>query len=200
MSASVEPGAAREQFVPPPPPRTPKAAGTRRRLLDLAARLFIERGYSAVSMTDIATAADLTKGALYGHFRSKGQLLIEVIRWKMDQQQQTPDYAATLADPTRAIDLMYNPEGRDIRLLDVDAAAAARHDPEVAAGLAELHRERHAWIRDALTGVTDPDTVIWVIFALTRGIGMREAGGDPLPDTTRLHAALSAVMGALSEQ
>ncbi len=79
-------------FVPPPPPKTPKSAGTRRRLLDVAAELFIERGYSAVSMRDIAAAARLTKGAVYGHFRSKGQLLVEVIRWKIAERDHAPGF------------------------------------------------------------------------------------------------------------
>lgn len=35
-------------------PLTPKAAATYQRLLELSARLFIERGYSAVSLRDIA--------------------------------------------------------------------------------------------------------------------------------------------------
>ena len=60
------------------PPLTPKAAATRKRLLELSAELFIDRGYDAVSLRDIADAAGVTKGAIYGHFRSKGQLLVEV--------------------------------------------------------------------------------------------------------------------------
>jgi AcrR family transcriptional regulator len=32
------------RFVPPPAPKTPKAARTRQRLLELAGQLFIERG------------------------------------------------------------------------------------------------------------------------------------------------------------
>ena len=42
------------RFVPPEPPKTPKSADTRRRVLEIAAALFIERGYAAVSMRDIA--------------------------------------------------------------------------------------------------------------------------------------------------
>ncbi|XVQ06999.1 TetR/AcrR family transcriptional regulator [Spirillospora sp. CA-255316] len=55
VTTSGSPVARRHPFVPPPPPRTPKSADTRRRLLDVAAGLFVERGYSAVSMNDIAS-------------------------------------------------------------------------------------------------------------------------------------------------
>jgi AcrR family transcriptional regulator len=44
---------------------------TRRRLLLAAAGLFSEAGYHGASVADILAAADLTKGALYFHFRSK---------------------------------------------------------------------------------------------------------------------------------
>ena len=197
MSGSVAPAVGHRPFVPPPPPRTPKAAGTRRRLMALAASLFIERGYSAVSMHDIASAAQLTKGALYGHFRSKGQLLVEVIRWKIAERDHAPGFGELTADAGQGVRLMYEEAGRDIRLLEVDAAAAARHDPDVAAGLASLYLERHARIRDAVSGVADPDTAAWLVAALSAGIGMRESTGLPLPDHDRLHAALLAALRGL---
>jgi AcrR family transcriptional regulator len=197
MSSSVASQTGHRPFVPPPPPKTPKSAGTRRRLLDLAAQLFIERGYSAVSMRDIASAAKLTKGAVYGHFRSKGQLLVEVIRWKIAERDHAPGFSEAAADPDRGVELMYDEQGRESRLLEVDAAAAARHDPDVAAGLASLYEDRFARIRDAMSDVRDPDTAAWLVGVLTAGIGSKESTGLPLPDTDRLHAALLAVVRAL---
>jgi TetR/AcrR family transcriptional repressor of nem operon len=177
-------------FVPPPPPRTPKSAKTRQRLIDIAAQLFIERGYNAVSIRDVASAAKLTKGAVYGHFRSKGQLLVEVIRWKLAERDHAPGFSEAAADTARAVVLMYDESGHDIRLLEVDAAAAARHDPDVAAGLADLYRERHARIRDAMSAAHDPDTAAWLVGAITGGIGMKESTGPSLPDAERLRVAL----------
>ncbi len=142
MSSPVAAHTAIRRFVPPPPPKTPKSAGTRVRLLEVATALFIERGYAAVSMRDIASAAKLTKGAVYGHFRSKGQLFVEVIRWKIAERDHAPGFSEATADFERGIGLMYAEDRRDIRLLEVDAAAAARHDPDVAAGLANLYGER----------------------------------------------------------
>jgi AcrR family transcriptional regulator len=182
------------RFVPPPAPKTPKSAGTRRRLLDVAAELFIERGYSAVSMRDIATAARLTKGAVYGHFRSKGQLLVEVIRWKIAERDHAPGFSEAIADPGRGVALMYDELGRESRLLEVDAAAAARHDPDVAAGLASLYGDRHARIRDAMSAARDPDTAAWLVAVLTAGIGMKESTGVSPPDAERVRATLLAVV------
>lgn len=188
----------RPRFVPPSPPRTPKSAGTRRRLIDLAGGLFVERGYGAVSMNDIASAAGLTKGALYGHFRSKGQLLVEVIRWKLADRDHSAGFVEAMAGPEPAVQLFFDDEGRDVRLLEVDAAAAARHDPDVAAGLAELYDERLVRIRDAMVDdARDPEMAAWLVAVLAGGIGMKESSQLPLPDADRLGAAVLAALRGL---
>ena len=183
-------------FVPPDPPRTPKSAGTRRRLLDVAGALFVEYGYSAVSIRDIAAKADLTNGAVYGHFRSKGQLFVEVIRTKLAES----DFPAASDGAPKALhgnELLYDEARREIRLLEVDAAAAARNDRDVAAGLAVLYGERHEHIRAAMVHMRDPDAVAWLIGVITGGIGAKEAAGLPRPDDERLRALFSDVMRAL---
>jgi AcrR family transcriptional regulator len=52
---------------------------TRRRILDTAYALFRRKGFTRVSMDDIAGAAALTKRTLYYHFKSKDTLLAEVL-------------------------------------------------------------------------------------------------------------------------
>jgi AcrR family transcriptional regulator len=54
-------------------------ARTRERLIAEAERLFVEQGYAATSLEQIAQAADVTKGAIYGHFDSKEGLLLSAI-------------------------------------------------------------------------------------------------------------------------
>jgi AcrR family transcriptional regulator len=49
-------------------------------LLDVAPRLFLEKGYHATSIDDITQAAGLTKGALYWHFKSKEDLLDRILK------------------------------------------------------------------------------------------------------------------------
>jgi AcrR family transcriptional regulator len=160
--------------------------------------LFIEHGFNAVSMTDIASAAGLTKGAVYGHFRSKGQLLVEVIRWKVAERDHEPGFLEQTAEPEEGVTLMFDEAGREVRLLEVDAAAAARHDPEVAAGLVEFYADRHERIRDATSELADPDTSAWFIAVITAGIGMREAAGVPRPEREALQAALVAALEGLA--
>jgi AcrR family transcriptional regulator len=52
---------------------------TRQRILDAAYVLFRRRGFTRVSMDDIAGAAALTKRTLYYHFKSKDTLLADVL-------------------------------------------------------------------------------------------------------------------------
>ncbi|MGV1870049.1 TetR/AcrR family transcriptional regulator [Agrobacterium rosae] len=51
----------------------------RRNLMDCAARLAAEQGFSAVSVQAIASAAGVTKGGLFHHFASKQALLEAVV-------------------------------------------------------------------------------------------------------------------------
>ena len=173
---------------------------TRKLLLDTAARLFVDRGYSAVSMQDIAAEARLTKGGVYGHFRSKGQLLVEVIRAKLAERDAVTDYELAAADQTAGIELLGSGGGREIRLLEVDAAAAARHDPDVAAGLLMLYGERDLRIRDAASRLSDPEAAAWLIAVLAAGIGFREAAGSPAPSAERAHRVLAQAVDGLFDR
>src|SRR5271170_8109877 len=53
---------------------------TRERILASAARLFAERGFEGSSMPAIAKASGITAGAIYKHFKSKGEMLLEVVK------------------------------------------------------------------------------------------------------------------------
>lgn len=180
------------------PPLTPKSTATRKRLLDLAARMFIESGYAAISLRDIAEEAGLTKGAIYGHFRSKGQLLVEVILSELAQRDNMLDLDEAANHPDKLFDLFISPGSRELRLLQTDAAAAARHDPDVAAGVEEVFAERAEWILETLSRYADPDTVLFVINALSSGIGVQEAHGRDVPDIEVWRRTLSAMFEALS--
>jgi AcrR family transcriptional regulator len=71
---------------------------TRQRLLAQAQRLFLERGYAATSLEQVAEAAEVTKGAIYGHFASKEDLLLSAL-----EAAPPPDYTATLFDQSRPL-------------------------------------------------------------------------------------------------
>lgn len=53
-------------------------------LLDLAATMFAERGLRATTVRDIADSAGILSGSLYHHFKSKEQMVEEVLRDFLD--------------------------------------------------------------------------------------------------------------------
>ena len=72
--------------------RRPRGAGARggrpkaeqrkesvQRLMDVARREFIAKGYDAATVEEIAASAGLTKGAVYFYFKSKANLLLSLL-------------------------------------------------------------------------------------------------------------------------
>jgi AcrR family transcriptional regulator len=60
-------------------PATEGGAG-RQRILDVAAGLFLERGYLGTSLREIASEVGMKPGSLYYHFASKDALLEAILR------------------------------------------------------------------------------------------------------------------------
>lgn len=59
--------------------RAEKKAETRERLLRAAEDIAREQGFARITLEAVATAAGLTKGAIYSNFESKEDLLVEVL-------------------------------------------------------------------------------------------------------------------------
>jgi AcrR family transcriptional regulator len=59
--------------------RSARKAATRARLLEAAARVYAARGFAGATLDDVALEAGLTKGAVYGHFGSKDNLLVALM-------------------------------------------------------------------------------------------------------------------------
>ncbi|CAL9653609.1 ScbR family autoregulator-binding transcription factor [Streptomyces sp. enrichment culture] len=62
-----------------------RAVRTRRAVLEAAASVFAEHGYTAATVADILKAAGVTKGALYFHFDSKEALARGILEVQVDQ-------------------------------------------------------------------------------------------------------------------
>ncbi len=72
-----------------------RSDATRAALLAAARRLFVEKGYAATSTPEIVAAAQVTRGALYHHFRDKADLFLAVAR------QAAAEVTAEIARQTR---------------------------------------------------------------------------------------------------
>ncbi|WP_217246870.1 ScbR family autoregulator-binding transcription factor [Streptomyces sp. AC602_WCS936] len=68
-----------------------RSVRTRRKLLEAAAAIFERRGYEATTVSEIATTAGTTKGAVYFHFNGKE----EIAQIILGEQQQDGEPALT---------------------------------------------------------------------------------------------------------
>ena len=57
--------------------RRKRAMALRKKLFETAAVLFDKKGYDNVSIDEICSQVGVTKGAFYGHFKSKDQIVLE---------------------------------------------------------------------------------------------------------------------------
>ena len=65
-----------------------EAENTRREILKAALEVFYQKGYSRTTFDDVAARINLTKGAVYWHFKNKPDLLVELIKERFYQKQQ----------------------------------------------------------------------------------------------------------------
>jgi AcrR family transcriptional regulator len=73
--------------------RDRKKERTRREIYEAAMDLFARKGFAAVTIAEIAEAADVGRGTFFLHFPSKAALLYEF------NQRFAEDFLATLAEP-----------------------------------------------------------------------------------------------------
>jgi AcrR family transcriptional regulator len=112
----------------------------KQQLLDAAAELFADRGYSATRIADICRTAGVAKGLFYWYFPTKGALFAELVRTmrlRLRRAQRVAmdpaaDAVTRIADGAEASVRFMADHAAYFALLDVE-----RTDPEVADVLAE---------------------------------------------------------------
>ncbi|ASK19485.1 TetR family transcriptional regulator [Halomonas sp. N3-2A] len=85
-----------------------EAAATREALLDAAEEVFFAKGVARTSLEQIARHADLTRGAVYWHFKNKGDLfmaLVERVRMPFQSLMEEVNNADPTISPLTAIQL-----------------------------------------------------------------------------------------------
>ena len=69
-------------------------------ILDVAARVFCERGFEKTSMGDVAAAVGMTKAGLYHHIAGKEELLAAIMNYGMDLfEERVLAQTERIADP-----------------------------------------------------------------------------------------------------
>ncbi|MDK1341750.1 helix-turn-helix domain-containing protein [Streptomyces sp. 378] len=118
--------------------RQRRRGDTRRRIQDVALELFAQQGYEKTSLREIAEQLDVTKAALYYHFKTKEEILVSIfedltqpiedlIEWGRRQphtlatkQEIVRRYADTLAQAAPLFRFMHENQAtvRELRIGD----------------------------------------------------------------------------------
>lgn len=77
---------------------------TRRRLLDAALAVFLEKGFSAASVEDIASRAGFTRGALYSNFADKEALFLALVAGRLEEREAAVTQLMTASSPESLVD------------------------------------------------------------------------------------------------
>jgi AcrR family transcriptional regulator len=135
-----------------------RADSTRQQILRAAARQFARLPYHQVGLDDVLAEAELTKGAMYFHFRSKHALALAIIEDQITRSDAaiTDLLARKLSGVETLIDFSYQLAVRDI---SEDISRAALHLVESIGRVEGLQTKLHQHWIDNLT------------VAVQRGIG-----------------------------
>ncbi|WP_406184549.1 TetR/AcrR family transcriptional regulator [Streptomyces sp. NBC_01006] len=145
-----------------------RRGNTRQRIQDVALELFAEQGYEKTSLREIAERLEVTKAALYYHFKTKEDIIISVFE-----------------DLTRPIDELIDWAKQQPRTLETKREVLRRYSEAMAAG-APLYRfmqENQATMRELSIG----ETVKRRLFTL---VELLRTEDGPLTDQVRCVSAL----------
>ncbi|MDE3204308.1 MAG: TetR/AcrR family transcriptional regulator [Acidobacteriota bacterium] len=177
----------------PPPSRrrrkeSQKSRATRDALVELAAEMFAEGGYVQTSIRDISRRAEVTSGAIYGHFRNKADLLAAAISARTTDELEARSVIgeeADYIDTLTRLALEYR-QRRQLRALILQGAAAAQTDEQTRQSLRdeqlshledwlkqyEEHRDRMG-----IHPSVDMEAALLYTWAVELGLGVLEGIG-----------------------
>jgi AcrR family transcriptional regulator len=183
------------------PPAGGRGRGdTRARIQQVAVELFTEHGYEGTSLREIAERLDVTKAALYYHFKSKEDIvssLVEdyfgqidaLIEWGRDQRRSDELRRAILS---RYVSIVA--EGDQVfRMLHQNQAAVSTLASAKSRG--ELFKERMHSLIDLLTG---PDANLEERLRAAMALGGISIGWMFFADQAADRRALSEIVCAIS--
>lgn len=105
--------------------RIQQANQTKKRIIDTARELFVENGYYNVSVDDIVKKANSSKGGFYTHFKTKEELIINMVPM-VDQayekfSQSNKEYESTIDKISSLINYVFEMMEKDIGLEFISA-------------------------------------------------------------------------------
>ncbi|WP_031469547.1 TetR/AcrR family transcriptional regulator [Sciscionella sediminilitoris] len=176
---------------------------TRARLVETAKDLFLDSGYNATSLGQVAEAAGYSKGAVYSNFATKHELglaVLEAVQHERIAAVATLLVGAdTFEDRLAAFGRWAETNIGDVgwTALEVEFATSTRHIEEVRVALAQRRRTITTMLTELLRGqaetfgITLPapaEDVATRLLALGIGLGVQRAFDPELQVTVLLDA------------
>jgi AcrR family transcriptional regulator len=212
-AGSIAPNADGEEGTGPPDATTQdRATRQRARILDAAERCFIERGFHAASMAQIAATAGISPGLIYRYFSAKHQIVQAIVERHMDTDGCPAMHRLNAPEDfcTEALRMYERWRQRDDPSVNaammLDLTAEAARDPDIA----RIVRDKDQVISNDLTvavqraarsqGVRLTASAAFtravLLQSLIEGLAFRVVR-DPTLSAETLRPLLSRIVGAL---
>jgi AcrR family transcriptional regulator len=182
-------------------------------LLELAATMFAERGLRATTVRDIADSAGILSGSLYHHFRSKEQMVEEILKdfldWLFGRYQDIVDRESDPLERVKGL-FMASFEAIEHRHAQVviyqDEAKRLSALPQFGFVDARNREQRKMWVDILKQGVAEsrfrPDLDVDLVYRFIRdttwvSVRWYQPGG-PLTAEQVGHQYLAIVLGGIT--
>ena len=190
-------------------------ASLRDELLKLAATMFAERGLKSTTVRDIADSAGILSGSLYHHFKSKEQMVEEVLKdfldWLFERYQEIVAGESTPLDRVKGL-FMASFEAIEHRHAQVviyqDEAKRLSALPQFAFVDDRNREQRKMWVDLLHEGIADgsfrPDLDVDLVYRFIRdttwvSVRWYEPGG-PLTAEEVGRQYLAIVLGGITDK
>jgi AcrR family transcriptional regulator len=176
--------------------REPTYSATAAKIISTARSLFMQRGYRAVSINDIVSAAEITKPTLYYHFADKEELFVQMALHTLAQMRdRMTDAAAGGANTAERLASL----AREVTRSSDGDTAMMRHEIREHLSPAQQVRIAHAFEQHMIEplravmrqGLADgelvgrtEDELAWIFLHFMEGFhgGMESADAAPAPE------------------
>ena len=182
-----------------------KRARTRAALLEAASQIIAEEGYDQLSMDKVAARAGMTKGAIYGNFASKEDLIVEAFTNGVRRPPPALKAGGSLSEQLQIIANDLIAQGPALRGLATKLVAfqlyALTHEDmrqRVAKENSRIHARIEAWARQMLPVdqlPMSPEHFVGILHALSNGLLVAAALAPQLYSADLVRVALAMLAG-----
>jgi AcrR family transcriptional regulator len=185
---------------------------TRERLLDAAVRTFELKGYEGATVAQIAKDAGVSSGAIYAHYSTKAELLVDALRAHRERATAAllpPDSRSNVADLLVALGVRLGTPDPEATALLAEALLASRRDAELAHVLGAALGEREQLLAALITrgqtagelaGDVSPEAAARFALMLALGSMLFRTLDVPETDPADWTAFIRRVIGAFTEE